>query len=254
MKTDARGNLHDSDGRFARRTGGDDSDLETSVPSSLELAKTRLATLLWRTAKIEVPALTLPDTEEILNGMTPKTDKEIEDFSVVVNLKRAWQYLFDHADDWLDWQYVCEYNRILGQGIVPNAGRLRTSGVHVGDYRPPLPRIDRVAGEISTALSEPDPIRKAIRVYGAIARGQWFSDGNKRTAAMAANHSLIRDDAGLFALPPERLGEYSRLLVDYYHSGDLQPFDEWVEYYAIVDTETGLTRAQEMGDDPTSRL
>lgn len=121
MKTDARGNLHDSNGRFAGKPRGDDSDLEIAPQDSLSLARTRLAALLWRTAKVEVPALTLPDTEDILNGMTPRTDREVEDFSVVVNLKRAWQYLFDHAADWLDWQYVCEYNRILGQGIVPNA-------------------------------------------------------------------------------------------------------------------------------------
>lgn len=165
MKTDARGNLHDTNGRFAGKPRGDDSDLDSPATDSLSLAHDRLAILLWRTAKVEVPALTLPDTEEILKGMTPKTDKEIEDFSVVVNLKRAWQYLFDHATDWLDWQYVSEYNRLLGQGIVENAGGLRTVGVHVGDYRPPLPRLDTVAGQIAAALSEHEPVHKAIRIY-----------------------------------------------------------------------------------------
>lgn len=253
MKTDARGNLHDTNGRFAGKPRGDDSDLDSPATDSLSLAHDRLAILLWRTAKVEVPALTLPDTEEILKGMTPKTDKEIEDFSVVVNLKRAWQYLFEHATDWLDWQYVSEYNRLLGQGIVENAGGLRTVGVHVGDYRPPFPRLDTVAGQIAAALSEHEPVRKAIRIYGTIARGQWFHDGNKRTAAMTANHSLIHDDAGLFALPPDRMGEYSRQLIDYYHSGDLRPFAEWLEYHAIIDPTTGLTQAQEMGDDPVNR-
>lgn len=70
---------------------------------------------------------------------------------------------------------------------------------------------------------------------------------------MAANHSLIHDDAGLFALPPDRMGEYSRQLIDYYHSGDLRPFAEWLEYHAIIDPTTGLTQAQEMGDDPVNR-
>lgn len=136
---DVNGNLHGRNGRFVRKPlDADDLLDETSL--CRDWAKERMTDLLWRTAKVEVRGLTFPDTKDIAEGMTPKTDKEIEDFSVVVNLKRAWQYLFDKCDDWVDWHYLCEYNRILGEGIVPNAGHIRTRGIHVDDYLLRFPR------------------------------------------------------------------------------------------------------------------
>lgn len=230
---DVNGNLHGRNGRFVRKPlDADDLLDETSL--CRDWAKERMTDLLWRTAKVEVRGLTFPDTKDIAEGMTPKTDKEIEDFSVVVNLKRAWQYLFDKCDDWVDWHYLCEYNRILGEGIVPNAGHIRTRGIHVDDYLPPIPREERVAEDIFEALSEKDPVDKAIRLYAVTARGQWFNNGNKRTAAMAANHSLIHDGEGVLVLPPDHMSEFTRVLMDWYKSGELEPFSEWMRYHTII--------------------
>ncbi|MDU4039805.1 MAG: Fic family protein [Bifidobacterium dentium] len=228
---DANGNEHGRDGRFVPKPV-DDGDLEEV--SCHDWAKARMVDLLWRTAKVEVRGLTFPDTKDIANGMTPSTDEEIADFAVVVNLKRAWQYLFDNCNDWIDWQYIAEYNRILGEGIVSDAGRMRTGGCHVGEYFPPIPREERVAADIFDALSERNPVDKALHLYAVAARGQWFNDGNKRTAAMAANHSLIHDGVGVLALPPDRMSEYTDVLVNWYMSGDLMPFMEWMRRNAVI--------------------
>ena len=161
--------------------------------SCKDWAQRHLSDLLWKTAKVEVHGLTLPDTESILRGMTPETPDEIRKYAVVVNLKRAWRRLLDDVDQYVDLFQITEYNRILGQGIVYNAGRMRTGGVRVDDYVPPIPTPDRISTDIFRALDEKDPVRRALHLYAVTCRGQWFMDGNKRTAAMAANHSLIHD-------------------------------------------------------------
>lgn len=246
---DNRGNIHSPvNGKFICKPSNA-SDLTEEPSSCRDWAKGRMTDLLWRTAKVEVRGLTFPDTKDIAEGMTPRTDKEIEDFSVVVNLKRAWRYLFDKCNDWIDWHYLCEYNRILGEGIVSNAGHMRTRGIHVDDYIPPLPREERIAEDIFTALSEKDPVDKAIRLYAVTARGQWFNNGNKRTAAMAANHSLIHDDVGVLVLPPDRMSQFTDVLMDWYRTGDLEPFSEWMRYHTIIYAGDDGTAAWMDGED-----
>ncbi len=57
-------------------------------------------------------------------------------------------------------------------------------------------------------------------LFGAVTRGQWFSDGNKRTALMVANHQLIHDGIGVFSIPPEDKAQFVSMLLRYYETGD----------------------------------
>lgn len=56
----------------------------------------------------------------------------VDDIIVVNNIKRAWMFLFENVDQPIDWQYVSEYNRILGEGLIRDAGKLRTNDVRIG--------------------------------------------------------------------------------------------------------------------------
>ena len=70
---------------------------------------------------------------------------------------------------------------------------------------------------------------------------------------MAANHSLIHDGTGIFALPPERVDdEFRDLLLTYYETDDRRPFLDWLRYHAIGRLDlNGLTQAQHDGIDHT---
>ena len=98
---------------------------------AVELAKRQLIDVMWKTANIEVDGITFPDTQEIFEGRAP-ANMAVDDIIVVNNIKRAWMFLFENVDQPIDWQYVSEYNRILGEGLIRDAGKLRTNDVRIG--------------------------------------------------------------------------------------------------------------------------
>ena len=59
---------------------------------------------------------------------------------------------------------------------------------------------------------------KAIETLLYVKKKQLFLNGNKRTAVILANHILIKSAAGLIVIPAKEVGEYKRLLVDYYET------------------------------------
>lgn len=50
-------------------------------------------------------------------------------------------------------------------------------------------------------------------------RGQFFLDGNKRTAMLAANKEMIANGQGIITVPVELIPQFTPLLVRYYETG-----------------------------------
>ena len=131
----------------------------------------------------------------------------VDDIVTVNNIKRAWRFLLDNIDYPVDWQYIREYNRIIGEGLVRDAGRLREYGVRIGGtgWVPEIPAVESSQERVRGILEESEGEATAMLLFGAVTRGQWFSDGNKRTALMVANHQLIHDaSASSRSLPKTR--------------------------------------------------
>ena len=190
------------------------NDTTTDRRTAVELAKRLLVDSIWRTAKIEVDGVTFPDTQEIFDGRAPE-GMSVDDIVTVNNIKRAWGFLLENIDYPVDWQYIREYNRIIGEGLVRDAGRLREYGVRIGGtgWVPEIPAVESPQERVRGILEESEGEATAMLLFGAVTRGQWFSDGNKRTALMVANHQLIHDGIGVFSIPPEdnMLMDYERL-------------------------------------------
>ena len=91
------------------------NDTTADRRTAVELAKRLLVDLIWRTAKIEVDGVTFPDTQEIFDGRAPE-GMSVDDIVTVNNIKRAWGFLLGNIDYPVDWQYIREYNRIIGEG------------------------------------------------------------------------------------------------------------------------------------------
>ena len=212
---------------------------------AVTLAKRQLVDAIWKTAGIEVDGITFPDTQEIFDGRAP-AGMPVDDVIVVNNIKHAWMFLFDNVDHPLDWQYVSAYNRILGQGLIRDAGKLRTSHVRIGgtDWIPDLPTTASSHDAIASLASIGSPEDRALRMFCATVRGQWFNDGNKRTALMAANHVLIRAGVGVLCVSPSLKREFTGLLLRYYESADAAPLCSWLKDNAIGRLPGGLTSAE----------
>lgn len=219
----------------------------------LELAKRRVIDLLWRSASIEVAGITFPRTRDVFRGVDPG-DARARDVAVVNNLKRAWERLFAAAGDVPCWGDLSDYNALVTAGVDAGGGLLRTEPVSITgtEWTPGMP--GDVDAELFDDLSAPDPEDRALSVFLSVCRGQWFADGNKRTAVMAANHCLIHDGVGVFALPPERMrDDFIPRLLAFYESGDRGPFAAWLSRHAIGRLDDGgLTRAQMDGEDPAA--
>lgn len=157
-----------------------------------------------------------------------------------------WKTAGIEVDHPLDWQYVSAYNRILGQGLVRDAGKLRTSHVRIGgtDWIPDLPTTASSHDAIASLASIGSPEDRALRMFCATVRGQWFNDGNKRTALMAANHVLIRAGVGVLCVSPSLKREFTGLLLRYYESADAAPLCSWLKDNAIGRLPGGLTSAE----------
>lgn len=81
-------------------------------------------------------------------------------------------------------------------------------------------------------------------LFCAITRGQWFNDGNERTALMAANHVLINAGIGVFAISPSLKRDFTNRLIRYYESDDPAPLCAWLRDYAIGRLPGELTSAE----------
>ena len=151
------------------------NDTTADRRTAVELAKRLLVDSIWRTAKIEVDGVTFPDTQEIFDGRAPE-GMSVDDIVTVNNIKRAWGFLLDNIDYPVDWQYIREYNRIIGEGLVRDAGRLREYGVRIGGtgWVPEIPTVESSQERVRGILEESEGEDTAMLLFGAVTRGQWF--------------------------------------------------------------------------------
>ncbi len=83
----------------------------------------------------------------------------------------------------------------------------------------------------------------------AIMRGQYFEDGNKRTAQLAANQELIKHGGGIISIPADRKEEFSELLFRFYETGR---HDEIMDFL-YSECISGFEREREIPDDEIER-
>ena len=112
---------------------------------------------------------------------------------------------------------------------------------------PEIPTVESPQERVRGILEESEGEDTAMLLFGAVTRGQWFSDGNKRTALMVANHQLIHDGIGVFSIPPEDKAQFVSMLLRYYETGDYSRLSDWLSQNAVGHVPGGLTLAQSSG-------
>ncbi|KXT75174.1 hypothetical protein STRDD10_00410 [Streptococcus sp. DD10] len=225
---------------------------------AIEAAKRLVVDSIWKSANIElVKGITFPETQEIFEGRVP-ANADVEKVIVVNNLKRSWQFLFENLDYPIDVQLAAEYNRIIGEGgLYQNPGKLRDQIVRISgtDYIPAMPSYESVKEQISHALTIENPIERGLELFALSSRGQWFNNGNKRTAQMLANHAFLQKNAAVFAIPDKHKERFTEELVNYYESNDSRNlhaflYDTSVEMLPSGLTMKGLKEFERASSDP----
>lgn len=116
--------------------------------------------------------------------------------------------------------------RLVNEGLLanPNGGQIRAVPVTIGgsSYIPPLPLEDIVKQKIKDLLdSDLEDIDKAIELCLYVMKTQIYTDGNKRTAIVYANHYLISKGKGLLVIDYSKVNDFKKHLVNYYEDKDL---------------------------------
>ena len=184
------------------------------------VAKRNIVDYIYKSARLEGLGVTYPDTEAIFNGVSSPGVK-VSDIIAVNNLKRAWQFLLDTLDPPLDYPYLCKINQIVGgDNLIINAGYIRKLSVSIGgtSWKPPIPCEDDIKEQLTNIVSIPNATERAIEIMLYCMRGQFFLDGNKRTAMLAANKEMIANGQGVITIPVNIISQFTPLLVKYYET------------------------------------
>ena len=195
------------------------------MKKNIMLAKKYMVESIFRAANVEGIGVTFPETQAICDGMSVGGHK-IEDIEAVVDLKHAWQWCFDHPEAEIHLDTLRTINRIAGKMTVINAGCLRDqydTPIHVtlrhGErFYPPLPDADTISKELADIARFDHSADHALELFCYVAKGQFFNDGNKRTATILTNLYMIQHGLGIFSIPPEKKLDFYNYLTDYYEN------------------------------------
>ena len=197
------------------------------------IAKRNIVDYIWKSANLEGITVTYPDTQVIFDGYSVQGYK-VEEITAINNLKKAWQFLLNDIDLELNLAYICQINKIIGEGIFYNPGIIRSTPVNIGGttWQPPIPfesqikeELDRVAGESNT--------ERAINMMLYLMRKQIFLDGNKRTAMLIANRIMIENGCGIISIPINKQPEFYKLLIKYYETNNNEEIKKYIYDYCI---------------------
>lgn len=201
-----------------------DTELSPAVANNIDFVRRHLADTVYKLAVLEGIATTYADTETIIEG-GKINNMNAKDVQKIVNLKHAWEFALNKfvITSPLDFNIICEINRLIEETFYYNVGKVRTVPVKIGGstYEPEMPIENIIKEEIAEILSRGiDAEDKAIWLMLYIMKRQIFIDGNKRTAVISANHLFISLGLGLIAIPAEQTDAYKKLLLEYYEGRD----------------------------------
>ena len=202
------------------------------------LAKRNIVDSIYSSAKIEGLNVTFPETQALYDGVNVGR-LTMDEIDTIRNLKRAWQFLIKHIEAKFDLAFISRINEEVARDESLNWGSLRTGKVVISgtEYVPPIPNKEQVEKEIKNILKIECVTERAIEfmLYGM--RSQLFWDRNKRTSIICTNKILIENGKGILIVKDKNLEEFSRLLSEFYTSGNKETIKQFVYENCIIGIE-----------------
>lgn len=217
-----------------------------SVEDNVEFAKRQIVDSIYKEARVEGINVTFPETQQIYDGFLVNS-LSYEDTTKIINLKHAWFFVFDSLEYPFDIRYLRHVNAIIETNLIRNAGVVRNISVRISgtDWIPEIPSPEKIDREINRIRQIENPTDRSLDLMLSVMRGQYFEDGNKRTAQLVANHEMISNGCGIISVPVDLKTEFSSLLVNYYESDDSKLIKEFL-YDACI---SGFSRGYRLSDE-----
>lgn len=204
------------------------------IKATITLAKRNLVSMIYNSTQVEGLSTSYLTTDAILNNQAFSV-KHTDDVLFILNMKRAYHFIFENLDYNNCWMLVRELNKIVGQDLIYNCGELRKQDVSIGGtkWKPTVPVDTEVFESIKMLNTMEDAESKAIAYFCYICRSQLFIDGNKRVAQLMANKVLIENGIGVFSIPADKTQLFKKLLLDYYETNDAKRLCQFLKSYCI---------------------
>lgn len=216
------------------------------MEDNVEFAKRQIVDSIYKEARVEGINVTFPETQQIYDGFLVNS-LSYEDTTKIINLKHAWFFVFDSLEYPFDLRYMRHINAIIETNLIRNAGVVRNISVRISgtDWIPEIPSPEKIDREINRIRQIENPTDRSLELMLSVMRGQYFEDGNKRTAQLVANHEMISNGCGIISVPVGLKAEFSSLLVDYYESDDSKRIKEFL-YDSCI---SGFSREYRLSDE-----
>ena len=202
--------------------------MKPNIALAIQLAKRDVPTLVYDAVNLEGVAMTLPEVQTILDGITVGGHR-ISDQNMALNQAKTWQTIFDCAKSGtflfkIDTALLV--HQIAAKEEALEWGKFRTGFVSItgSEHEPPAPQaLNQKWQEIETLVNQQTDIYDcAISAFLYIARNQFFWDVNKRTGRFMMNGILLAAGYPIINVPAKRQQEFNTLMLDFYASGNMQ--------------------------------
>lgn len=191
--------------------------------------------IIYNTMRIEGVPLSIVETQGLLEEVDNVNMKDI-DKVIVINFIQALSYVNSNIDIFDRYKlidYAKQVNAYINKELDSGAGKIRTGVVRVGDYYPSSVTEYSVRNIVYENLK--NILEEPLLYYALATRGQWFSDGNKRTSLLITNLLLQQNNKlEYLAIPIEYKDEYSKKLENYYKTNNIEEFIQYMKRYKKI--------------------
>lgn len=209
-------------------------NMKPNVRLAQQLAVRDVPALVYDAVNLEGVAMTLPEVQTILDGITVGGHK-ISDQNMAINQAKAWAYIFELVDQErfrFDKKTVLAIHAIAGKEEALEWGKFRSGYVTISgsDYEPPAPdELEARWQEVQQQVeNEVDSYDQAITAFLQMARNQFFWDVNKRAGRFMMNGILLAYGFPIINVPAKRQQEFNTLMMDFYSSNDMKPMNTFL--------------------------
>ncbi len=202
-------------------------NMKPNIPLAKQLAKRDVPALVYDAVNLEGVAMTLPEVQTILDGITVGGHR-ISDQNMAINQAKAWEFIFnlvDRGEFTFNKETTLKIHSIAAKEEALEWGKFRSGYVSItgSEYEPPAPdELDKKWLEVEGQVNdEADVYDKAITAFLQIARAQFFWDVNKRTGRFMMNGILLANGFPIINVQAKRQHDFNTLMLDFYSSNDM---------------------------------
>ncbi|MDW6005316.1 Fic family protein [Vibrio mangrovi] len=208
--------------------------MKPNIPLAKQLAKRDVPALVYDAVNLEGVAMTLPEVQTILDGITVGGHR-ISDQNMAMNQAKTWMRIFELVDSgefFFNKETALLLHNIAGEEEALEWGKFRSGYVSItgSEYEPPAPQeLDEKWDEVQSLVeSYEDIYDRAITAFLQMARVQFFWDVNKRTGRFMMNGILLSCGFPIINVPAKRQQEFNTLMLDFYASNDMEPMNKFL--------------------------